>query len=331
MKKAVAIIVGLVILFVLVLYSMTYSVGFNQVALKSHFGKVDASSIIREPGLHFRWPFFADSVTTYDKRVQLLETGEENLQTTDGLQVVVKAFLLWKVDEEGEGPLHFYQSYPEMMDARAALFSQFRDAVSVVSEYEFSDLLGPSSTLDEIEGQILKRMQASVAQGVKPVSAGVSRILLREKTTTQVIDRMQAERNTLAENERARGEAEAERIGSEAQTIRDKIYAFAEQRAQEIRTRADERGARYLEEMSQDEELAIFLIWIDTLEKALAKNTTVILDTDFAPWHLMKAEAPEGGLEIPQPDAYMNPIDAARPGDDAEDDSKPLSRADQGS
>ena len=310
MKKAAAIIVGLVILCVLILFSMTYSVGFNQVALKSHFGKVDASSIIREPGLHFRWPFFADSVTTYDKRIQLLETGAENLQTTDGLQVVVKAYLLWKIDDEGEGPLKFYQSYPEIGDANNAMISKFRDAVSVVSEYRFSELLGPNGKLDEIEDEILSRMQSSMGQGVKPVSAGISRILLREKTSQQVLDRMQARRDTLAENERARGKAEADRINSEARTISSKIEAFARQRAQEIQTSADERSARYLTEMSEDEELAIFLIWIDTLEKALSKNTTVILDTDFAPWHLMKSDAPVGELTIPKPDAYMNPVDA---------------------
>ncbi|MBG83143.1 MAG: hypothetical protein CMJ40_01200 [Phycisphaerae bacterium] len=303
MKKIAAIVIGLIILSVLLLFSMTYSVGFNQVALKSHFGKVDSSSIIREPGLHFRWPFFADSVTTYDTRVQLLKTGQENLQTADGLQVVIQAFLLWRLDAEGEGPLKFYQSYPEMSDASGALITQFRDAVSVVSEYEFNDLLGEGNKLNEIESKILARMGTAVSEGVKPVSAGISRILLREKVSQEVIKGMQARRNTLAENERARGEAEAERIRSEATTITDKIYAFAEQRAQEIRTRADERSARYLEEMSQDEELAVFLIWLDTLQKALSKNTTVIIDTDFAPWHLMKPESPDGSLRIPKPRA----------------------------
>ena len=62
MKKATAIIVGLVILGVLILFSMTFAVAYNQVAIRSTFGKVDQGSIIREPGLHFRLPFFADSV-----------------------------------------------------------------------------------------------------------------------------------------------------------------------------------------------------------------------------------------------------------------------------
>ena len=322
MKKAAAIIIGLAILFVLLLFSMTYSVGFNQVALKSHFGKVDSSSIIREPGLHFRWPFFADSVTTYDTRVQLLQTGQENLQTADGLQVIVKAFLLWRLESEGDGPLEFYQAFPEMADANGALITQFRDAVSVVSEYAFDDLLGKDNKLDEIESKILARMDSTVSQGVKPVSAGISRILLRPKVSQEVIKGMQARRNTLAENERARGEAEAERIKSEATTITDKIYAFAEQRAQEIRTRADERSARYLEEMSQDEELAVFLIWLDTLQKALSKNTTVIIDTDFAPWHLMKPESPDGSLSIPKPQADAGASESVQTSDASQSTGK---------
>ena len=327
MKKVAAIIIGLAILFVLLLFSMTYSVGFNQVALKSHFGKVDESSIIRDPGLHFRWPFFADSVTTYDTRIQLIEPGEETLQTAEGLQIVVKGFMLWKVDVEGDGPLRFYQSYPEQEDAEDMLIGEFRDVVSIVSEYNFSDLIGPDNKLEEIEKEMFARVKEKVGQGVEPVTIGLSRILLREKTSQQVIANMRFRRDTLAESARARGEAEAQRIQSEAKTVRDKIYAFAEQRAQEIRTRADERSAKYLTEMSEDEELAIFLIWIDTLEKALAKNTTVIIDTDFAPWHLMKPESPEGELTIPKPNSSLDPVDTTK----MQEGGKPVRSAGKGS
>jgi hypothetical protein len=65
---------------------------------------------------------------------------------------------------------------------------------------------------------------------------------------------------------------------------------------------ANERAAEYLAQMSQDEELAIFLVWLDALKTALSDNTTVILETDFAPWHLM--DGPSGG--IPQPSRPMN-------------------------
>ena len=93
MKKVVAIIVGLIILAVLLLFSMTYTVSYHEVGIRSRFGKIDESSIIKEPGLHFRLPFFADSVQTFDTRTQLLKSPMDNLQTRDGQQIVVEAFM----------------------------------------------------------------------------------------------------------------------------------------------------------------------------------------------------------------------------------------------
>jgi regulator of protease activity HflC (stomatin/prohibitin superfamily) len=125
---------------------------------------------------------------------------------------------------------------------------------------------------------------------------------------------MKTRRDTLAEAERDRGAAEALRITSEAQTSADKILAFASQRAQEIRARGEEQAAEYLQQMSRDENLAVFLIWLDALEKALSRNTTVILETDFAPWHLMNMDGQEDseGL-IPQPSKRIESSGATSP------------------
>jgi membrane protease subunit HflC len=302
MKKFVAIIVGLIILAVLLLFSISYKISYSEVGIRSRFGKIDESSIIREPGLHFRLPFFADSVETFDTRVQLIETPMDNLQTKDGQQIVARAFLLWKVDEEGQGPLEFYESFSSVNEAMPVLATKFRDALSVLSQYDFDQLLGKDSQLDQAESLILDRMKSVSSEGVKPMYAGVSQIILKEKTSQAVIARMKARRDTLAENERDRGAAEALRITSEAQTSADKILAFASQRAQEIRARGEGQAAEYLQQMSRDEDLAIFLIWLDALEQALAQNTTVILETDFAPWHLMNMDSPSDDVGlIPQP------------------------------
>ena len=310
MKKTVAIVVGVVILAVLLLFSMTYTISFNEVGIRSRFGKIDEMSIVREPGLHFRLPFFADSVDTFDTRVQLLESPLDNLQTKDGQQIVVKAFMLWKIDTDGNGPLDFYQSYPSIREANLILSTQFRDAVSTLSQYNFEELIGVDNSLEEAEQSILDRMDTVTAEGIKPLYAGVSRIILKEKTSQAVISRMKARRDTLAENERAKGVAEAQRITSQAQTTADKILAFASQRAQEIRGRGEEQAAGYLQQMSRDENLAIFLIWLDALEQALAQNTTVILETDFAPWHLMSMDSPGEGSVIPQPEKKIEGKDS---------------------
>ena len=174
--------------------------------------------------------------------------------------------------------------------AKDALRSQFRDAVTLLSKYSFGDLLGADSKLDAAEEAILARMQSVASEGVEPVTVGISRIAFKESTTSEVVRRMQAGRDTLAESERARGSAEAERIRSRAAGVAEKILAFASQRAQEIRTEGEELAARYLAEMGKDEQLAIFLLWVDALEKSLSENTTFIIDTDMKPWHLLEAE-----------------------------------------
>ena len=75
--------------------------------------KPHEDSIVREAGLHFRLPFFADSVTLLDTRMKIHQSPMKCLfQTSDGQQIVVKAFLLWKVEyREGTAPLEFYRAY----------------------------------------------------------------------------------------------------------------------------------------------------------------------------------------------------------------------------
>ncbi len=293
MKKASAVIVGLIILGVLAIFSMTFTVAYNEVAVQSRFGKVDEDSIVRDAGLHFRLPFFADSVYVYDTRLQILESPLENVQTADGQQIVVRGFLLWRVERDGNGPLEFYQSFADIDAARESLRNQFRDALTALSEFRFNELLGVDSRIEQAEQAVLDRMASVDAEGIQPVAVGVSRIAFKESTSAEVVRRMQARRDTLADSERARGSAEAERIRSHAAGIAEKILAFASQRAQEIRTDGEELAAKYLAEMGRDEQLAVFLLWLDALEQSLSQNTTYVIDTAVEPWHLLEAEGTE--------------------------------------
>ena len=52
--------------------------------------------------------------------------------------------------------------------------------------------------------------------------------------------------------------------------------------------------------MGKDEELAIFLAWLDAVETALSKNTTLVLESDIAPWHLLNINQANTDI-IPKP------------------------------
>ena len=301
MKRFLIIGVGIAIFVVLLLFSMTYTVSFHQIGILSRFGQTDTDSIVSKPGLHFRLPFFADSLTLLDTRTQVRQSPLEMLQTKDGQQIVVKAFLLWSVDIEGEGPLKFYRSYASVDAAQFAIDSQFRDAISVLSSFSFENLTGAHNQLAQAEDAILDRISSLKSSGITPLAVGINRLLLPPKTTTAVLQRMQARRDTLAEQLRAKGKADAEAIRAAARAKRDKINAFASQRAEDIRAEGEAQAATYLKQMGEHEELAIFLAWLDAMKIALSQNTTLVLETNIAPWHLMDLHTDTDDQGIPQP------------------------------
>lgn len=338
MNKPFVIVIGLVLLGSLLLFSTTYTIKYHEVGIKTRFGKA-TDSIIMEAGLGFKWPKPIDSVITLDTRLQMIETPLETIQTLDGQQLVVRAFLLWRIDEEGDGPLNFYTHYKNtsLTDATESLRSEFRTSVKHgVSNYRFNQLIGRDSQIALAEAAIQEHMQSIRDKGVRPVKVGFRQMSLPAKTVNAVISRMNRERKNLANLERVRGSAEAARIQNEAMIDSEKIMAFANQRAEEIRAQGDALAATYLEQMSEDQDLAIFLVWIDALEKSLSNSTTFILEQDVAPWHLMNSSTRLDDRGIPQPgkayDANMsNAVGARRAPGETEDPVASDSLAGEGS
>ena len=306
MKRPIAIFSGITLLLILLLFSMTYTVSFHEVGIRSRFGQTSEQSIVREAGLHFRLPFFADSITLLDTRMKIHQSPLEMLQTADGQQIVVKAYMLWQVDSEGTAPLDFFRAHGSADGAKGSIEGQFRDALSALSAYSFDELTGATNTLDEAEKSILARLETLKSTGIVPVSVGINRLLLPPKTTTAVLKRMQARRETLAEQRRAKGMADAEAIRAEAKAKHDKIMAFASQRAEDIRAEGEAQAAEYLQQMGEDEELAIFLAWLDALETSLSQNTTLVLESNVAPWHLMNLDPETKTDGIPRPEQGGN-------------------------
>jgi len=309
MTKTIAIVVGVVMLLVLLLFSMTYTVSFHEVAIKTRFGELNQDSIVREAGLKFRLPLFADQVKLYDTRLQLRESPLELVQTRDEQQVMVKAFLMWRINTEGNGPLDFHGSYADVREANDAMIDQFRTALrSGISRFTFDELAGSQTKLKDAEQAVSDTMLAMTGKtGVKPVTVGISQLILSPKTTIAVLQRMQATRKSLSDAERIQGGAAAQEIRSRAEKEAMKIRAFAEQRAAEIRTKGEEAAAAILAEMGQERELAVFLQWIDAMDASLGENTTLVIPTSFQPFNLMNLQTPVNETGFPLPSAQVPP------------------------
>ncbi|MHC4785233.1 MAG: SPFH domain-containing protein [Planctomycetota bacterium] len=311
MNKAFAVVVGLLLLVLLVLFSTTYTVRFHEVAVKTTFGK--AETVQTDPGVHFRYPLFIDRVTNYDKRVQLVETPLVETPTADGQSVMVRAFLMWRVDPDNV--LGFARSYPDKMsEADRRLRDRLQTALKGgLGRYSFDELIGADSRLPQAEAEILAQLGSLGEFGVEPVTVGVSQMTLPAKATTAVLRRMQATRQRLAEAERSKGNSEAVGIRSEASSIVGKLRAFTDQRAEDIRQLGEDRAAELLSQMSENEELAIFLAQLEALKAALSQGTTVFLTSDSSPWHLLDETTEVGSGHIPRPPDESPPDEPAPP------------------
>ena len=282
MKNSFTILMGLVITAALLSYMFLYQVRYDQVAVRTTFDKADDGSVQTAPGLKFRLPWPINKVTHYSKRLQLLEDRIEELQTADGKSVIVKTYLTWRI----ENPLEFYVTLKDPAEAQRQLSSRLREIRGLISRYRLDQLVNLDKNaikLDEIENLAKSSLEKSLAQsgyGLKVESVGIYKIVLPESTTQKVFETMITTRERLSENALQEGQAQASAIRSEAESARDRILAFAERRAQTIRSQGDREAAKEYQSFAANEEFAIFLRKVEALKKMLDHNTTFVLSAD---------------------------------------------------
>lgn len=284
MQNLLRIVVAALIVLGIVAYMTTYSVRFTEVAVVTTFGGADAESVRTEPGLGFKWPYPIQTVTKYDTRARFLDTRADQVATADDRQVVVTAFLTYRVKD----PLKFLQSFgtaggrasEQFAQADNALRLKLRSALGQVSKYRLSDLLSASaagSKLPELESQIMQQLGDAASSGIEPLVVGISGIELPEATTKAVFDRMKATRQRIASEAVTRGQAARESTRADADAAAKKILDFAERRAAVIRSQGEAEAAQYYAQQKADPDLAVFLQQLDFLRNAYSKKKITLV------------------------------------------------------
>lgn len=297
MKSPLFIAVAAVVVLVFLVNMTTYQVDFTEKAVLATFGRVTETGVKEEPGLKFKLPAPLQTVTTYDRRARLIEVTNVQVSTTDAGTLVANAFLTWRVSE----PLVFYRRFneggvgsdPESQyeAAEETLETQLRNVVSeVVGEYALDQIFAEgdgASALPAIEADMLARIQRRLSgdtaesAGVEVQMVGVSRLVFPETVSEQVINRMAQFRQSIAENARQEGEAEATSIRSGARDTRDRILAFAQNLASQLRSEGDLEAARWYQQLNEAPELAEFLAYTRLFtEEGLGRTLTLVLPLD---------------------------------------------------
>jgi membrane protease subunit HflC len=239
MTRLISILVAIV-LAVMLLSSSMFVVDQNRYAVVYALGEL--REVIREPGLHFKLPPPFQNVVYLDKRLQTLDTPDDDrFLTQEKKDLLVNAFVKWKIVDP-----HQY------LIAVGGNADRGGDRISQVVHTVLSAELGQHSVQDVVASQreqIGEAVRARVAQasrrlGVEVLDLRLKRVDYVEPVAASVLERMKAERLREATELRAAGVAEAEQIRSDAERQRTVILADAQRQAQTIQGEGDAKATQ---------------------------------------------------------------------------------------
>ena len=287
------ILLGVAVTIVLLLAIVTYQVPQTESAVVTTLGKIEPVS--PAPGLHFKWPYPFQKVHNFDARTRCFDGNAGKLEetsTADGQNILIGTYVNYRI---ADAQL-FFKRLERIGEAEKQLNSWMRDARNaVIGRYAFNQLINTAPEkmkLAEIVSEIKERLTKTAAPfGLEIESVGINAINVPPAIGEEVFKRMIQDRKVVVQRFLSEGSAEASRIRTEADRQSAEILTNAEAAAKAIRAEGDAEAAQHYEVFQQNPELAAFLRKLDSLRAIVRSRTTLILDTDAAPFDLLKPGA----------------------------------------
>ena len=262
-----------------ILGGSVYTVDAREVAVVTLFGKPVETVI--EPGLRFRLPWPLHEVVRFDKRAQLLSVEPAEVLTRDKKNLVVEAFLLWRVSD----PERFLEAVGTEDVARTQLSDLVVSRIAAaLGNRDFGELMTTEST--EVSMLPDDLLPGIVAIGQKRLGIDVLDVRLRTiglplQNEQSIYERMRAERRRIANAYRSEGEEKASAIRAEADRQAAEIMAGAQKEAMGIRARADGAAAKvYADAYAVDPDFYVFVRGLETAEHVLDEDSVLVVDSD---------------------------------------------------
>jgi modulator of FtsH protease HflC len=234
----IAIFVITALVGLLLVNSVIFTVDQRQTALVRQFGEIVA--VYKEPGLKFKAPL-VQNVLFFDRRILTSDSRQaESFLTAEKKNVLVDSFIKWRVTNAEQ----FYVAVGAD-EARAA--TRLQQTVNDGLRAEF----GKRTVHDVVSGErdrIMKLIQQKADSdarqiGVQVVDVRLKRVDLSDDVSQSVYGRMEAERKRDANDARATGGAEAEKIRADADKQKAIIVAEAYREAERTKGEGDAKAA----------------------------------------------------------------------------------------
>ena len=269
--------------------SSMFVVDEREKALVLRFGEI--VQVRTEPGLGFKLPL-VDEVVRFEDRILSLETDLIEVTPADDRRLEIDAFVLYRIADV----VQYRQAVGSGGQARAAndlsgiLESQIR-AVLGSQGVTSNTILSPerSALMDQIRVRTDARANAL---GLEVVDVRLRQTNLPEQNFDATLQRMIAEREREATDERARGREAAQRVTALADRTFEEIISEASRDARIIEGEADdERNRVFANAYSKDPEFFEFYRSLAAYEEALkGSNSTMVLSPDSEFFNYLRSD-----------------------------------------
>ena len=277
--KRFGLLLPIVVVAIVAALSAIFVVDEREKALVLRFGQI--KQVVIEPGIGFKVPIL-DEVVRFEDRILSLETEVIEVTPADDRRLEVDAFVLYRIDDIvqyrqaiGAGGLRQAEN-----DLSGILESQIR-AVLGSQGVTSNTILSPerAALMDQIRDRADFRAEAL---GLKVVDVRLRQTNLPEQNFDATLQRMIAERDREATDERARGREAAQRVTALADRTYEEILSEARRDARIIEGEADaERNRIFAQAYGKDAEFFEFYRSLAAYEEALrGQNSTMVLSPD---------------------------------------------------
>ncbi|MDZ4202085.1 MAG: protease modulator HflC [Gallionella sp.] len=277
---------------VLVILSMSiFVVDQRQKAIVFQLGEMVSTKT--EPGLYFKVPF-VQNVRYFDSRILTLDTVEpERFITAEKKNVLVDSFIKWRI-------IDVNQYYVSVGGDEARANTRLMQTVNSSMREEFgkrtiSEVV--SGERDKIMAVLRTKADADARKiGIEVMDVRLKRVDFPLEISESVYRRMDAERKRVANELRATGNAESEKIRADADKQREVILAEAYRDAQKTKGEGDAKAsALYAAAFGRNPEFYSFYRSLEAYKQSFSnKSDVMVMDPSSAFFKYMKSSGKSG-------------------------------------
>ena len=280
MNRIVMVAVGLLVALIL-LASTLFVVDQRQVAVVQALGEI--KEVISEPGLHFKLPPPLQNVIFLDRRIQTMDSPETRpIFTAEKKSLVIDWLVKWRITDARQFILN---NGADMRSLETRLSPIVHAAFNEeVTKRTVGEVLssGRDKVMQDVRGRLADEAKSF---GIEILDVRIKRVDFVASITDSIYNRMVSERKQVANQLRATGSAEGEKIKADADRQREVIVAEAYRDAQKVQGEGDAKASSiFAESFGRDAQFAKFYRSLGAYRASFRNKTDLMVvdpNSDF--------------------------------------------------